>query len=75
MYYQTNGMTYFHAGNTNGEGFIFRNTAHCDIVTIQDNGNISFISSLSVNGTISCLGYILHHNSYLVILGIYGMEQ
>ena len=39
-YYQTNEMTSFHAGNTNGEGFIFRNTAHDDIFTIKDNGDI-----------------------------------
>ena len=51
FYYNANGTTYFHSGNTNGNGFTFRNTAQGDIVTITDAGNTSITGTLTVNGT------------------------
>ena len=57
VYYANNGTTFFHSGNTNGDGFIFRNTAQSDIVTINDTGNITITGSLNTN-TIRYKNYI-----------------
>jgi hypothetical protein len=47
IYFQNDGTTFFHSGNTNGDGFIFRNTAQGDIVTITDTGNITNTGSIT----------------------------
>jgi len=57
IYYENNGCTYFHSGNTGGtEGFKFRNTAQADIVTITDAGNISTTGTLTSSGAIYANG-------------------
>ena len=61
FYYNNNGTSYFHSGNTNGDGFVFRNTAQSDIVTIRDAGNVGIGTTpaykLDVNGAINMAGY------------------
>jgi hypothetical protein len=48
FYYTVNGTTYFHSGNVNGDGFIFRNTEQSsDVFTINDNGNIACTGTAS----------------------------
>ena len=48
FYYDSNGCSYFHSGNTGStNGFIFRNTAQSDILTINDAGNISMPGSFT----------------------------
>jgi len=49
IYFASSGTTFFHSGNTNGNGFIFRNTAQSvDILTLADNGNL--IASANIRG-------------------------
>ena len=62
-YYQNNGTTYFHSHNANGEGFIFRNAAQGDIVTIKDNGNTYFTGNL-IGGAIISYGTVDFGQSY-----------
>jgi hypothetical protein len=62
FYYENNGTTYFHSGNTGTEGFKFRNFVQSDILTITDAGNVSitggmttssgynYLSGLRING-------------------------
>ena len=64
FYYSNNGTSYFHSGNTNGSGFIFRNTAQADIFTINDSGTIT------ANGTLN----IINSYSYLYGLRISGND-
>ena len=54
FYFNNNGTTFFHSANGNGEGFIFRNTAQGDIMTIKDNGNLITTGSIT-NGASSYL--------------------
>ena len=49
FWYATNGCTYFHSSGTGTEGFVFRNTAQTDVVTINDLGNINVSGSISTN--------------------------
>ena len=50
MYFDSNGCTYFHSGNTGRtNGFVFRNTAQGDILTINDNGNITSSGTFTNN--------------------------
>ena len=50
FFYNNNGTTFFHSGNTNGEGFVFRNTAQNDIFNIKDTGTIACTGAIYVNG-------------------------
>ena len=50
LYFNNNGTTFFHSGNTNGDGFRFRNTAQSDIVIITDAGNVSCTGNIT-NGS------------------------
>ena len=62
FYYENNGTTYFHSGNTGSDGFRFRNFVQSDILTITDAGNVSitggmttssgynYLSGLRING-------------------------
>ena len=52
FYYENNGTTYFHSGNTGSDGFKFRNFIHSDIFIITDAGNVSCTGSIS-NGSTS----------------------
>ena len=49
MYFNNGGTTYFHSGNTNGNGFTFRSTAQVDIMTLTDSGALT-ATSFSGNG-------------------------
>ena len=64
FYYNNNGTSFFHSGNANGSGFIFRNTAQADIFTINDSGTIT------ANGTLN----IINSYSYLYGLRISGND-
>ena len=49
IYFNNGGTTYFHSGNTNGDGFKFRSTAQLDIMTLTDAGALT-ATSFSGNG-------------------------
>ena len=52
IFFENNGTTYFHSGNTGTDGFKFRNFAQSDIFTIADSGNITTTGSIT-NGSSS----------------------
>ena len=54
IYFQNNGTTFFHSGNTGSDGFHFRNFAQSDIFIINEAGNVSSTGSLTMAGSISC---------------------
>jgi len=58
IFYNYNGTSFFHSGNTNGEGFIFRNAAQADILTIKDSG------TLNISGNLTSAGYTTSNNYY-----------
>jgi len=54
IFFSNSGTTFFHSGNTNGNGFIFRNTAQSvDILTLADNGNLTASGNIRGNSLIS----------------------
>jgi hypothetical protein len=46
FFYDTNGITYFHSGNTSN-AFVFRSFAQSDIVTISNAGNITCTGAIT----------------------------
>ena len=57
MYFNNGGTTYFHSGNTNGDGFTFRSTAQLNIMTLTDSGVLTATSFSGTGTNISALDY------------------
>ena len=57
MYFNNGGTTYFHSGNTNGDGFKFRSTAQIDIMTLTDAGALTATSFTGNGAALTNLAY------------------
>ena len=58
-FYNYHGTSFFHSGNANGEGYMFRNAAQSDILTIKDSGGliangITVLGTATLNGSTTC---------------------